>query len=243
MFKNRLRASSFGSQAAAYDAYRPRYPDAMIDDLLSGGARAVLDVGAGTGIASQQFVDRGAAVLALEPDSRMAAVALSKGIEVEIDTFEQWQPNGRTFDVVSFAASFHWVDSSVALPKVRDILRPGGHLALMWNRLAPAGAMRDDLNAIYAGYWDVGATNPNSGVDELVTVLTAAGYDVTTHLYPQTRLYSREEWIDFAFTHSNYLTLSAEEAAELRARLSERIGEEGVSVGGNALTVLAAPSG
>ncbi|MCV7012062.1 class I SAM-dependent methyltransferase [Mycolicibacterium madagascariense] len=239
MFKNRQRANSFGSQADAYDAYRPRYPDVMIDDLLAGGGRSILDVGAGTGIASQQFVERGATVLALEPDPRMAAVARRKGIEVEIDTFERWPSHGRTFDLVTFAASFHWVDSSVALPKIREILRPGGRLALMWNRLAPTGAIRAELNSIYAGYWDVGTADPNSGSTEVVAALTAGGYDVATHQYPQTRQYSREQWIDFAFTHSNYLTLSAERAAELRARLWELIGPEGVSVYGNSLAIVA----
>jgi SAM-dependent methyltransferase len=242
MFKNRQRANSFGSQADAYDAYRPRYPDVMIDDLLAGGARAILDVGAGTGIASQQFRDRGARVLALEPDARMAAVARNKGIEVELGTFEEWPSNGRTFDLVVFAASFHWVDSSVALPKVQDILRPGGRLALMWNRLAPTGELKDELNSIYAGYWDVGTADPNSGSDEVVSALKAAGYDVATHHYPQTRHYSREQWIDFAFTHSNYLTLSTEQATELRARLSDRIGSDGVSVYGNSLSIVATPS-
>ena len=72
---------------------------------------------------------------------------------------------------------------------------------------------------IYAGYWDVGTADPNSGSDEVVAALTAAGYDVATHQYPQTRQYSREQWIDFAFTHSNYLTLSEERADELRAEV------------------------
>ena len=241
MFKNRLRANSFGSQAAAYDAYRPRYPDAMIDDLLESGAKSILDVGAGTGIASQQFRERGATVLALEPDSRMATVATRKGIEVEIDFFEPWQPSGRTFDLVVFGASFHWVDPTVALPKIRGILRPGGHLALMWNRLAPTGAAREDLNAIYAGYWDVGSVDPNGHLAEVEATLVAAGYDVATQTYPQTRHYSRDEWIDFAFTHSQYLTLTAEQAIELRAQLAERIGADGVSAAGDALTILATP--
>ena len=242
MFKDRQRANSFGSQAEAYDAYRPRYPDVMIDDLLAGGGRTILDVGAGTGIASQQFAERGARVLALEPDPRMAAVARTKGLEVELGTFEQWPSNGRTFDLVVFAASFHWVDAAIALPKIHGILRPGGRLALMWNRLAPTGEIRDELTSIYAGYWDVGTADPNSGSDEVVAALTAAGYDVATHQYPQTRQYSREQWIDFAFTHSNYLTLSAERAAELRARLSELIGPEGVSVYGNSLMIVATPT-
>ena len=52
-----------------------------------------------------QFVERGVDVLAVEPDTRMASVAQAKGIPVEIAAFEQWEPAGRRFDRVVFAAS------------------------------------------------------------------------------------------------------------------------------------------
>ena len=41
------------------------------------------------------------------------------------------------------------------------------------------------------------------------------------------------------FTYSSHLILSADKAAELRARLAERIGPRGVSVGGDTLLILA----
>ena len=119
MFTNRERANSFGGAAQNYDTYRPRYPDRLIDDVLAPDAHRVLEAGAGTGIASMQMIERGADVLAVEPDTRMAAVAQAKGIPVELATFEDWDPAGRRFDLVVFAASFHWVDPAVALPKIR----------------------------------------------------------------------------------------------------------------------------
>jgi 2-polyprenyl-3-methyl-5-hydroxy-6-metoxy-1,4-benzoquinol methylase len=75
LYVDRARADSFGAAARLYDARRPRYPDQLIDDLLSRGAQTVLDVGAGTGIASRQLLDKGANVVAVEPDPRMAEIA------------------------------------------------------------------------------------------------------------------------------------------------------------------------
>jgi SAM-dependent methyltransferase len=46
----------------------------------------LLDVGAGTGIASQQLLERGVDVLAVEPDPRMAEIAKEEGISIEIGT-------------------------------------------------------------------------------------------------------------------------------------------------------------
>src|ERR1700754_540668 len=98
LYVDRARADSFGAAARIYDARRPRYPGQLIDDLVAEGAQTVLDVGAGTGIASEQLIAKGADVLAIEPDPRMAAIAKEKGIPVEIGTFECWDPAQRRFD-------------------------------------------------------------------------------------------------------------------------------------------------
>lgn len=133
---DRGRAEGFGLAAADYDRYRPRYPRPLITELIAGPVRA-LDVGAGTGIASAQLMQAGAHVLAVEPDPRMARVAANNGIPVEQATFEDWQPCGRSFDLVLFAQSFHWVQPQLALDKITSILRAGGRLALLSNRITP----------------------------------------------------------------------------------------------------------
>lgn len=104
---DRRRAESFGAASADYDRYRPRYPHALVAGLIPAPGAAVLDVGAGTGISSVQLAAAGAAVLAVEPDTRMAAVARAKGVSVENATFEEWNATGRLFDLVVFAQSFH----------------------------------------------------------------------------------------------------------------------------------------
>jgi SAM-dependent methyltransferase len=242
LFTNRQRANSFGGAAQNYDAYRPRYPDQLIDDVLAPGARRVLEGGAGTGIASMQMIERGADLLAVEPDTRMADVARAKGIPVEIATFEQWDPTGRTFDRVVFAASFHWVDPAVALPKIRGILDDGGKLALIWNRLRPTKPTRADFESIYQDYTDVETHRGDGNPDQIVDLLTAAGFTVTQRRYPHNLHYTAAQWIDIAFTFSHQLLIAADKVAEVRERLVERIGPAGVSVGGDAVAILATPA-
>jgi SAM-dependent methyltransferase len=241
LFANRERANSFGGAAGNYDRHRPRYPEQLIDDVLGSGSRRVLDVGAGTGIASMQMVERGADVLAVEPDTRMAAVAQAKGLPVELATFEDWHPAGRRFDRVVFAASFHWVNPAVALPKIREILDDGGKLALIWNRLRPTNPTRAEFEAIYSDYMDVETRRGDGNPDEIVDMITAAGFAVTQREYPHDLHYSAQQWVDIAFTFSHQLILAADKANELRARLIERIGSAGVTVGGDAMALLASP--
>jgi SAM-dependent methyltransferase len=242
LFTNRQRANSFGGAAENYDAFRPRYPEQLIDDVLATGARRVLEGGAGTGIASVQLIERGADLLAVEPDARMAAVAQAKGIPVEIATFEQWEPAGRRFDRVVFAASFHWVDPAVALPKIREILDDRGKLALIWNRLRPTNPTRDEFESIYREYTNVETHRGDGNPDEIVNLITAAGFTVTQRRYPHDLHYSARQWVDIAFTFSNQLLVPADKADELRARLIERIGPAGVSVGGDAVAIFATPA-
>jgi SAM-dependent methyltransferase len=241
LFTNRERANSFGGAAHQYDTHRPRYPDQLIDDVVSPGVHRVLDVGAGTGIASMQFIERGAEVLAVEPDTRMAAVAQAKGIPVEVATFEQWRPAGRRFDRVVFAASFHWVDPAAALPKIRDILADGGKLALIWNRLRPTRPTRAEFEMTYQEYMDIDARGADGEPGDLAELFSAAGFAVTHRRYPHQLHYSAGQWVDIAFTFSNHLTLAADQAAELRTKMAELIGPSGVSVGGDALAILATP--
>ncbi|WP_292988847.1 class I SAM-dependent methyltransferase [Mycobacterium sp.] len=241
LFTNRERANSFGGAAHNYDTHRPRYPDQLIDDVLAPGARRVLEGGAGTGIASMQLIERGADLLAVEPDARMAAVARAKGVAVELATFEDWEPAGRRFDRVVFAASFHWVDPAVALPKIRDVLDDGGKLALIWNRLRTTSPTRAEFDEIYSEYTDVENHSGDGSPGEVADVIAAAGFTVTQHEYPHDLHYSAQQWVDIAFTFSQQLLVPADKTDELRARLVERIGPAGVSVGGDAVAIFATP--
>ena len=209
----------------------------------------MLDVGAGTGIASRQLAARGAEVLALEPDPRMAEIARAKGLAVEVATFEEWDDAGRTFDVIVFAQSFHWVDPAVALPKVRRLLSSGGQLALAWNRLFPVSPSRADFAVVYRDFLDaasplVTATptgGTGSGMDsaELLAELEQAGFTVDMHVYERGEQYTSGQWLDLVFTYSNHLVLPADRAAELRERLAAVIGDGGVRVGGDTLLISA----
>ena len=203
------------------------------------GGRSVLDVGAGTGIASKQFADRGADVLAVDPDARMAALATAKGIHTELATFEDWQPEGRTFDLVAFAASFHWVDPDVALPKVREILAPRGHLALIWNRLRPGGRHALRLTDVLHDYADAHGAERPTARGKFLAMLIDAGFVATEHAYPRRIRMSASDWIALQFTYSRFLVLEPNRRAELRKRLGDVIGDDDVEVEGDTLAIVA----
>jgi ubiquinone/menaquinone biosynthesis C-methylase UbiE len=72
---DRGRAESFGFVAEHFDQYRPDYPSALVDDLVSRHPSNGLDVGCGTGKVARALMDRGLPVPGIEPNPRMAGIA------------------------------------------------------------------------------------------------------------------------------------------------------------------------
>lgn len=129
------RARSFGPVAEAYDRGRPAYPADAVAWLAGSEARVVLELGAGTGKLTRELVDQGHAVFATEPDEAMLAVLRERVPEVsaKVATAEEIPANDRSVDVVVVAQAFHWFDHEAALPEIARVLKPGGHVALVWN--------------------------------------------------------------------------------------------------------------
>ena len=139
------RARSFGAVAAAYERFRPGYPDELVDEVLAYAGRPVrtaLEVGAGTGKAIRVFARRGIAVTATDPDAAMLA-ELRRHVPGSVTTvqaaFEEL-PVGRSYDLVFAAASFHWTRAEGRWERVAALLVPGGVFASFGGQVRPADA-------------------------------------------------------------------------------------------------------
>jgi SAM-dependent methyltransferase len=230
------RSRLFDQQAEAYDRFRPTYPDAVIDELLGPvpAGLDVLDVGCGTGIASRQMAQRGAKVLGVELAPRMAEIARGHGVEVEIAAFEGWDAAGRTFDRVTSAQAWHWLDLPIATAKAASVLRPGGRLGLIWNAGCQPDDLADALEEVYASVVPRGghrlfrgyAANRSSDVktglgSEIDAVSAVPDFGAPTEKwFPWTRAYQRDEWLDQLVSRSDHAALEP----AVRDRLFEAIG-------------------
>ena len=127
---------SFGQAALAYDRGRPDWPPELLDAVPLGADATVLDLGAGTGKLTRLLSARYARAIAVEPDSRMRE--LISGADVLAGTAEEIPLPDASVDGVFAAEAFHWFDGAVAVAEIARVLRPGGVLALLWNRFDSA---------------------------------------------------------------------------------------------------------
>lgn len=146
MGRHQLRLSTsvgrsiFGDDARQYHEARADYPAALYAEI-SHQARypilSILEIGAGTGLATQDLAGfRPFRYRAVEPDPVFAAQLstrfASPAFAVVEDIFPTQDLDG-PFDLVAAASSFHWTDQAAALEAIMGLLARGGMLALWWN--------------------------------------------------------------------------------------------------------------
>ncbi|PXY31634.1 class I SAM-dependent methyltransferase [Prauserella muralis] len=240
--RHRQLAESFGIDPERYDRTRAAYPEAMIERIAAASPGPhFLDVGCGTGIEARQFRAAGRTVLGVEPDQRMADVARRAGFEVEVATFEAWEPAGRTFDAVVSGTAWHWVDPVAGAAKAARVLRPGGVLAPFGHvyQLPPAVA-----EALAAAYRRMAPDSPlgfsgSSGASILDAyqglyakaadgIREVGGFDEPVlWRYDWERTYSRDELLDLIPTSGGITSLPPDSVAEVLAAAGAAVDELG----------------
>lgn len=133
--RDRLRLARTFREGHRYEALRPGYPAEAVAWTVGPPPKRVADVGAGTGKFTERLVELGHDVVAVEPSSSMLGLLLTKipTIDTVLGTGEQTALPDASVDVVTYAQAWHWVNKREASAEAARILRPGGHIGLVWN--------------------------------------------------------------------------------------------------------------
>jgi SAM-dependent methyltransferase len=228
------RRTSFDRHPELYDAARPSYPEALVDDVLARtGARRIVELGAGTGKATVRFARRGCAITAIEPGAGMAAVLRGNvaGLDVTVveSRFEDWR--GPEHDLVLAAQAFHWIDPAVRFARTAAA---APWLALVTNEKAPLDPpLYAELGAAYARW------KPGGGIDDLaaaragwIAEIDASGLYGPVHAgeFPWRARYTRSEYLDLLATYSDHAVLPDDRRAPLFEAIGAAIDRHGGSI-------------
>ncbi|WP_307793695.1 class I SAM-dependent methyltransferase [Actinotalea soli] len=132
---SRDRAASFDLGVAAYGQARPGYPDDAARWLVPGAGCRVVDLAAGTGKLTSRLIALGHTVTAVEPSHGMRAELerTVPGVWTLAGTAEAIPVPDSSVDAVVVAQAWHWFSPRHTVPEVARVLRPGGHLSVVWN--------------------------------------------------------------------------------------------------------------
>jgi SAM-dependent methyltransferase len=220
-------AESFGSDPERYERTRPRYPQALVDQIIAASpGPELLDVGIGTGVSAYPFHAAGCRVLGVEIDPRMAEFARGRGFEVEVARFEDWDPAGRSFDALIAGMTWHWIDPAAGAAKAATVLHPNGLLALFWNVARPPAQLAHAFSDVYRRVlpdtpFAAAPRDPVTAYDRLLGATSAAIQATSAFTEPERlrvdweRSYSTEEWLDQVPTFGGHSTFPPEQLAQV----------------------------
>lgn len=132
----------FSSKAEVYDRYRWSYAPQAIETILTVSGLStqdtLADIGAGTGILTQQFAGRVSRILAIEPNPEMHRLAVARlaGIpncHVLAARAEATAITNQSIDLITVGQAANWFDPGPARREFARILKPGGYLAILRN--------------------------------------------------------------------------------------------------------------
>lgn len=218
----------FNQAADYYDKYRPGYPKDIINSIIEetgmkNGSR-IIEIGAGSGKATELFAGRGFNILCIEPGEDLVKIGNDKfkndTISFKCSRFEQYDFADQDWDVVLAAQAFHWVPQPQGYEKCADVLKTGGHLAVFWNMyITYDNALDNELLALsnkYGGFADFLSekdceTRIHSIVSDIENSKLFSKPKVFRKLWKQD--YTAEEYFGFVSTGNRFIQKSEDEKA------------------------------
>jgi ubiquinone/menaquinone biosynthesis C-methylase UbiE len=240
MSENVKLRTTFNNVSSLYDSVRPNYPEQLFDDLietvqLQKDAK-LLEIGPGTGQATKPFVKRGFNITAVELGNNLADFVRKKfadnnNFKVITGAFENIDLKDKSFDLIYSATAFHWIKSEIKFSKPYEILKKGGHLAIIHTN--HVSKEKEDkffyaCQPIYKKYKPGGKYN-----DKLKPILEKElkpkEYDnnffeqVLFETYPVDISYSADEYIKLLNTYSPTLSMETEQRNKFLNEIKELI--------------------
>ena len=213
---------SFESVADEYDTARPSYPDGVFDALGPLDGLRVLDIGAGTGIATRALLERGGDVVAIDtgPALLRRALARTPGLIATVADGAALPVRSGAADLVCFAQAWHWLDPTRRVHEIHRVLRPGGRWAGWWSHA------RADHEPWFDRYWEAIETAcPGTHRDQRdtkwgTTIKVGGHFAVDDRItVPWTRHISVDDWITDQASHSYIAGLPPDRRVKLLGTL------------------------
>lgn len=238
------RKETFNKVAKEYERIRPTYPTKLFEDIVnySGITKKsrILEIGGGTGKATQGFVNLGYKnITCIELGSELAKFTKEKfkeenTIEVYNIPFEEWVNDNGSFDLAIAATSFHFIDSAIGYPKVANLLNRKGSIGFFWTvHVQSYDDIYSGIRKLYRNHApdmdDSKMPRPDEAINTIKNTILSFNLfdDLIIKEYKWSEIYTTEEYIALLNTHSKHRLLPAENRKLLFDGITNIIDEYG----------------
>jgi SAM-dependent methyltransferase len=193
----------YAGRVDVYRRYRARYPQEVFDFVREHcgltAASVMADVGSGTGMLAEVFLENGNRVFAIEPNAEMRDAckeleASYSGLRCIDGTAEATTLPEHSVDIVMAGRAFHWFNHEQCRPEFVRILRSGGWVVLvnLARSTGPEPLLRDfqDLRIKYG--LDYAATHAKFDMDAACRKFLADG-EIRSAEFPVVQKLNYEE--------------------------------------------------
>lgn len=231
---------TFNTAVADYDKMRPGYVKELYNDIFAycpiSPESCVIEVGIGSGQATQPILDTGCTLTAIEYGEKMSQVCRTKfanfsRFSVVTKKFEDFSCPSASVDLVYSATAFHWLPEEIGYSKVYDILKPGGAFARFANHPFPCkigSPLYEAIQEIYRKYRGSSfqPLNPYTVQDAEALSAIAGKYgfcNLMTYTYHRTRIFTATEYIALLCTYSNVIAMEETVRSQFLAEIGQAI--------------------
>jgi len=239
---------TFNEDIVNYDKWRPNYCSELFDLIIQTAqlnvGKTALEIGCGTGQATGPILRTGCQVTAVELGEGLAAFTAEKfkqwnSLKVVQGEFEQYRGEANSMDLVFSATAFHWIPEEIGYPRVYRFLKPGGTLALFWNRPranSESDPLHVDIQKVYDEFRSVGKfkeVKPNIKAEaeryvHILLTLEKYGFvQAECSLFNATRLFTPGEYISLLETYSDHRSMPEPEKSRFYDKIKQTIEQHG----------------
>lgn len=201
-----------------FDKYRPRYSAELFSDLIAYAkvepGRTVLELGPGTGQATEPILNTGCDYYAIELGEHLADMMKRKygnrsNFHIMNDDFITYDFGSQKFDLIYSAATIQWIPENIAFQKTFDLLNPGGTLAMFLTKAdykTPNEELYNKIQQVYSAYFKPEIEYEHGSFD-YSTAVNYGYVDFDKREYYGKREFTADEYAAFCGTHCDHIVL------------------------------------
>lgn len=238
---------TFNLVADEYERYRPVYPSEMFEEIFTylnlNKEDSILEIGCGTGQATGGLVSKDYTnITCIELGSNLAQFTADKfksypSIQVINTSFEDWNNEGRRFQLIVSGTAFHFIDPKVGYHRAWELLENTGGIGLFWTIHIPVydqlhNEIRSHYIALAPHLDDSQYPSPDEVIQERKEITEKSGLftDIEVKEYDWIQSCSSEEYVALLNTNSKHQQLSIDVRRSLLERIKHSIDAAGGTI-------------